>query len=141
MGERFGAYGRLIALYRLVYLGGHHRGDGEGPRFDMPERRGDLFDPSEYPFLEGWGPGGSAPVTCADRRRDVRVPSVDDGTVHRVLARVLSSAAYELEQMALASRMLLAFTRNLSGEIIPSPRDSHRCNLRSGSGTLAADEG
>jgi hypothetical protein len=126
-GQRFGAYGRLIALFRLVYLGGHHRGAaGEGTRFDMPERRGDLFDPSEYPFLEGWGPGGSAPVTCADRRRDVRVPSVDDGTVHRVLEKLivfegqrLSYRSLRVEQIGSVYEALMGFAvRRLDGEAV-----------------------
>jgi hypothetical protein len=81
MGLRFGAYARLVSLFRLVWLGGAH-GD-----FEMPERKGELFDPNEYPFLEGWGPGGSAPVASAEQRRNVRVPAVDDGTVYRVLKR------------------------------------------------------
>jgi hypothetical protein len=88
MGQRFGAYARLLALFRLVYLGGKHTGgevgaasgadlgggdasgDSSAQRevasFDLPERRGEVFDPNEYPFLEGWGPGGSAPVASAE---------------------------------------------------------------------------
>ena len=56
MARRFGAWDRLIALFRAIY-----RGVGHGD-FHMIPRRGQLFDPEEYPFLEGWGPGGSAPM-------------------------------------------------------------------------------
>lgn len=100
LSRRFGAWGRLLALFRVVYAGAHH-GD-----LHMPPRRGQLFDPDEYPFLEGWGPGGSAPMTLAEDRAAVRVPSVDDGTVYRVLEKLvifegqrLSYAALDVEQI------------------------------------------
>jgi hypothetical protein len=127
MSQRFGAYGRLIALFRLVYLGGQHRAlEGEGAAFDLPERRGELFDPSEYPFLEGWGPGGSAPVACAERRREVRVPSVDDGKVHRVLEKLivfegqrLSYRSLRVEQIGSVYEALMGFAvRRLESEAV-----------------------
>jgi hypothetical protein len=43
----------------------------------------------EYPFLEGWGPAGSAPIALSDDRAAVHVPTVDDETVFRVLERLL----------------------------------------------------
>ena len=47
MNQRFGAWSQLITLFRLVYEGGQH-GD-----FKLPGRKGYLFDPDRYPFLEG----------------------------------------------------------------------------------------
>jgi hypothetical protein len=47
MNQRFGAWSQLITLFRLVYEGGQH-GD-----FKLPARKGYLFDPERYPFLEG----------------------------------------------------------------------------------------
>ncbi|KYF68776.1 hypothetical protein BE15_08765 [Sorangium cellulosum] len=62
--RRFGAWARLLALFRAV-----HRGV-RGPELTLPARGGQLFDPERYPFLE-------------------RAPSVDDGTVHAVLEKLL----------------------------------------------------
>ncbi len=83
MSRRFGAWARLVALFRTVYLGAAH-GD-----FVLPARRGALFDPHVYPFLEGWGPAGSAPITQPEARADVHVPPIDDDTIARVLDKLL----------------------------------------------------
>lgn len=83
MSRRYGAWDRLVSVFRSVFLG-VKSGD-----LHLPPRRGDLFDPHRFPFLEGWGPGGSAPITLATDRAAVRVPSVDDGTIYEVLHRLL----------------------------------------------------
>ena len=49
MNQRFGAWSQLITLFRLVYEGGQHND------FKLPPRKGYLFDPERYPFLEGRG--------------------------------------------------------------------------------------
>jgi hypothetical protein len=47
MDQRYGAWATLLSLFRLVY-------DGGGPTEEyLPARHGQLFDPDEYPFLEG----------------------------------------------------------------------------------------
>ncbi len=71
MEERRGAWGRLLALFRLV-----HGGDGTGW---IRSRGGKLFDPGAFPFLEGRDNGDdrSAP------------PHVTDGCVLRVLDGLL----------------------------------------------------
>jgi hypothetical protein len=55
MNQRFGAWSQLITLFRLIYEGGQHAD------FKLPPRKGYLFDPDRYPFLEGrtrgWGLG------------------------------------------------------------------------------------
>jgi len=83
MSRRFGAWGRLLSLFRAIFFGAQH-GD-----LYMPARRGELFDPHQYPFLEGWGPGGSAPMTIAEHRAQVNVPGVDDETIFLVLQKLL----------------------------------------------------
>lgn len=82
MNNRFGAWGHIISLSRTIYLGSKH-GD-----FHIPPRQGELFDPHIYPFLEGWM-GGSAPVVTQKARSEVRVPTVDDGTVFALLRSLL----------------------------------------------------
>lgn len=82
MNNRFGAWGHLISLFRTIYLGVEH-GD-----FHIPARQGDLFDPHTYPFLEGWN-GPSAPIVLQTARAEVKVPTVDDGTVFALLQRLL----------------------------------------------------
>lgn len=95
MSRRFGAWGRLVTLFRAVFLGVSHAG------LKMPPRRGSLFNPHEYPFLEGWGPGGSAPITLAEDRAGVKLPTVDDETVFRVLERLLVFEGQRLSYRAL----------------------------------------
>jgi hypothetical protein len=95
MSRRFGAWGRLVALFRAVFLGVSH-GD-----LRMPPRRGSLFNPHEYPFLEGWGPAGSAPITQAEDRTAVQVPSVDDETAFQVLEKLLVFEGQRLSYRAL----------------------------------------
>ncbi len=99
MSRRFGAWGRLVALFRAIYLGVSHA--SATCDVHMPARRGSLFNPHEYPFLEGWGPGGSAPITQAEDRAAVRVPSVDDETVFRVLEKLLVFEGQRLSYRAL----------------------------------------
>jgi len=46
MEQRYGAWCGIVSLFRLVYLGG-------GPTADyLPARKGQLFDPDAYPWLE-----------------------------------------------------------------------------------------
>ena len=110
MSRRFGAWSRLVSLFRAVFFGTKH-GD-----FDLPPRRGQLFDPGEYPFLEGWGPGGSPPVKLATDRARVRVPSVDDETVFRVLEKLvifqgqrLSYRTLDVEQIGSVYEALMGY--------------------------------
>jgi hypothetical protein len=109
MARRFGAWDRLLALFRAVYAGVRH-GD-----LHLPPRRGELFDPDVWPFLEGWSSGGSAPFDD-ERRSAVRVPSVDDGTVYEVLRKLvflqgqrLSYSSLEVEQIGSVYERLMGY--------------------------------
>ena len=109
MARRFGAWDRLLALFRAVY-GGVHHGD-----LHLPPRRGELFDPDAYPFLEGWSSGGSAPVDD-ERRAAVRVPSVDDGTLYEILRKLiflggqrLSYSSLDVEQIGSVYERLMGY--------------------------------
>jgi hypothetical protein len=78
MDQRHGAWAWLLGLFRLVYDGGGCAGPA------LPARRGQLFDPDEYPFLEG-RPRGLA--RAADDVGDP--PGVSDGCILRVLQALL----------------------------------------------------
>jgi len=110
MSRRFGAWSQLLAIGRAVFLGVQH---GE---FVLPPRHGQLFDPNAYPFLEGWDPHGSAPIQEASARAATRVPSIDDGTVHAVLERLLyldrqrlSYRALDVEQIGSVYEALIGY--------------------------------
>ncbi|WP_438006402.1 type IIL restriction-modification enzyme MmeI [Sorangium sp. So ce321] len=95
MSRRFGAWGRLISVFRAIFLGMDHG------TLHMPARRGSLFDPHTYPFLEGWGPAGSSPIKAPEAQADVRVPTIDDETVYRVLHKLLYFEGQRLSYRAL----------------------------------------
>ena len=109
MSRRFGAWGQLIAIFRAVYLGVEHG------TLHTPPRRGDLFDPHRYPFLEGWGPAGASPITLADARAAVRVPTVDDETVFRVLDKLLVLGGQRLSYRALDVEQIGSVYEGLMG--------------------------
>lgn len=95
MSRRFGAWARLVSLFRAVFLGVEHG------TFRMSARRGSLFNPHTYPFLEGWGPADDAAIQEPEARAEVRVPRVDDGTVYRVLEKLLVFEGQRLSYRAL----------------------------------------
>jgi hypothetical protein len=110
MGQRFSAWGKLVVLFRAIYEGVEH---GE---LEMPPRRGELFSPHRFPFLEGWGPAGTAPISSLEERAKVRLPTVDDGTVLGVLERLLvlegqrlSYRALDVEQIGSVYEALMGF--------------------------------
>ena len=47
MDQRYGAWAQLLTLFRMIYEGGNHED------LKIPARKGYLFDPERYPFLEG----------------------------------------------------------------------------------------
>lgn len=75
MDLRYGAWARLLSLFRLVYDGSQHRD------VRMPARSGYLFDPERFPFLEARSEAGQ----LADRG----LPKIPDSTVCAVLEKLL----------------------------------------------------
>jgi hypothetical protein len=69
--HRYGAWPRLLALFRAVYNGCHQQ------QMRMPPRHGHLFDPSRFPFLEG------------QSMDEPMLPLIADGVVYRVLDKLL----------------------------------------------------
>ncbi len=109
MHLRFGAYGRLIALFRGVFLGVRHG------TFHLPPRSGRLFDPNAYPFLEGGHPSDSAAINLATQRAEVRLPQVDDGTLYHVLRRLIVFEGQRLSYKALDVEQIGAIYESLMG--------------------------
>ena len=78
MDHRYGAWAQLLTLFRLIYDGGRHAG------MRIPARRGYLFDPDRYCFLE------SRPKHSKRQQGELtEPPRVSDGVVYRVLQNLL----------------------------------------------------
>ena len=99
MNERVGAWGRLLALFRLV-----HRGHPSGW---IRGRGGKLFNPVAFPFLEGRATADAAP----------RVMAVSDGAILRVLRSLmivdgerLSYRTLDVEQIGSVYETVMGFT-------------------------------
>ena len=82
MDQRFGAWAQLLVLFRLIHDGA--RAHRTGGAVSLPERRGALFDPDRFRFLEGRSGGG---VRQTIER--VLPPHMSDGVVYRVLEKLL----------------------------------------------------
>ena len=82
MDQRFGAWAQLLVLFRLIHDGA--RAHRTGGAVSLPERRGALFDPDRFRFLEGRSGGG---VRQTIER--VLPPHISDGVVYRVLEKLL----------------------------------------------------
>ena len=82
MDQRFGAWAQLLVLFRLIHDGA--RAHRTGGAINLPERRGTLFDPDRFRFLEGRSGGG---VRQTIER--VVAPRISDGVIYRVLEKLL----------------------------------------------------
>jgi hypothetical protein len=98
MDNRFGAWSQLLALFRAVHSGCNH------PEMKMPARKGYLFDPNRYLFLEG------------HVSEEVKIPLVSDGVVFRVLRNLLilngerlSYRTLDVEQIGSVYETLMGF--------------------------------
>jgi hypothetical protein len=120
MDHRFGAWAQLLTLFRLVHDGGRHGG------LRLLARKGYLFDPDRYPFLEG-RPAG----THRESGARVEPPRVADGVVFRVLRNLLildgerlSYRSLDVEQIGSVYETMMGFdlevTRGRSIAIRPA---------------------
>lgn len=108
MHQRFGAWARLLTLFRLVFRGGKS-GD-----FELPKRHGELFDPDRFPFLEGRKQGDHF---SSDKREKLQnIPKVSDGAVLGVLRNLLvldgerlSYRALDVEQIGSVYESMMGF--------------------------------
>ena len=101
MDDRFGAWAQILVLWRLIHGGGTHGA------IKLTARRGHLFDPDRFPFLEG----------REDTNATVRIPAVSDGVVWRVLQSLmvldgerLSYRTLDVEQIGSVYQSTMGFT-------------------------------
>ncbi len=103
MDERRGGWGRLLSLFRLIHKG--------HPSHFIQARGGKLFDPDQFPFLEGRADLGAPP----------RVLPVSDGCILRILEGLmtlksgasrerLSYRALDVEQIGSVYETVMGFT-------------------------------
>jgi hypothetical protein len=118
MDLRYGAWAQLVALFRLIYSGSKH------PDFKLPARSGYLFDPDRFPWLEGSVAAGS----------HHKLPAVPDGTVHRVLEKLLvldgerlSYRTLDVEQIGSVYEVMMGFGVGLADgpSIAIKPKKKH----------------
>jgi hypothetical protein len=100
MDSRFGAWAQLLVLFRLIHGGSRH------PKLNLPARAGYLFDPDRFPFLEGRS-GAEA---------EQHLPLIPDGTIHRVLRKLLvlngerlSYRTLDVEQIGSVYEVMMGF--------------------------------
>lgn len=105
MDQRFGAWGRLLVLFRLVYMGSAHED------LYMPPRQGTLFNPSLHPFLDG------RKIESIQKGEILEIPKVDDLCLYNVFRQLrylngqaLSYRNLEVEQIGSVYEALMGFS-------------------------------
>ncbi|MGI8962011.1 MAG: Eco57I restriction-modification methylase domain-containing protein [Bryobacteraceae bacterium] len=101
MDSRYGAWARLLSLFRIIFYGARHGG------LRIPGRKGYLFDPDRFPFLEG----------RADKNeKEARISRVSDGVLYRVLSKLLvldgerlSYRSLDVEQIGSVYEAMMGF--------------------------------
>lgn len=105
MDQRRGAWAHLLTLFRMVFNG------VRSGKMQLPARRGALFDPNEWPFLEGRPLAGG-------RQTHLRIeaPPISDATVLGMLRRLLildgeriSYRALDVEQIGSVYETMMGF--------------------------------
>lgn len=110
MESRRGAWAQLVALFRAVHRGCTH------PLIKVPAREGHLFAPDRYPFLEG---------RSEELQLDegpLKLPHVPDGTIYRVLEKLLvlegerlSYRTLDVEQIGSVYETMMGFRLERAG--------------------------
>ena len=104
MDQRFGAWAQLVVLFRMIHDGARSGG------MELPARQGALFDPGRFEFLE------RLPVQNGSNGDGLKIPRVPDGTVFRVLEKLLvldgeriSYRALDVEQIGSVYETMMGF--------------------------------
>jgi hypothetical protein len=105
MDQRFGAWPQLLVLFRMVHDG------AESGSMRLPRRRGVLFDPDRFPFLEGRPAAGGRQL-----HERIKPPLVPDGTIYRALEKLLvldgeriSYRALDVEEIGSVYQAMMGF--------------------------------
>jgi Eco57I restriction-modification methylase/restriction-modification enzyme MmeI-like protein len=117
MDDRYGAWAQLLTLWRLVHSGGRHGS------LKLIARRGRLFDPDRFPFLEGRDSAADAP----------EIAPLADGVVWRMLNALivlngerLSYRNLDVEQIGSVYQAVMGFTIELTQGISVAIRAAKR---------------
>ena len=104
MDQRFGAWAQMLSMFRLIHGGGAH------DQLKFVARKGRLFDPERFPFLEGRTDDGQ-----------VKIPLVPDSTVWSVLSNLmmldgerLSYRTLDVEQIGSVYEAIMGFRVELT---------------------------
>ena len=139
MDQRYGAWARLVSLFRIVHDG------AKSGAFELPSRHGYLFDPDRYPFLEG-RPHDSQRTT-GER---IVPPLVSDGVVYRVLRNLLildgerlSYRALDVEQIGSVYEAMMGFRVEVAKgrSIAIKPKKTHGAPVTINLEALLAEPG
>jgi hypothetical protein len=105
MDQRYGAWGQLLVLFRMIHDG------ADAGTMRLPKRHGVLFDSNRFTFLEG-RPSAAEP----NGQSRIDVPLVPDGTVYRALEKLLvldgeriSYRALDVEQIGSVYETMMGF--------------------------------
>jgi hypothetical protein len=108
MGQRYGAWAQLLTLFRVIHGGASHA------KLDIPGRKGYLFDPDRYPFLEGRPNRNAQPAWDG-------IPRVPDGVVLKALKALLllegerlSYRNLDVEQIGSVYEAMMGFELHLA---------------------------
>jgi hypothetical protein len=132
MDQRYGAWAQLLTLFRMIYEGGRHGG------LRIPARRGYLFDPDRYPFLEGRSSSNPTsnppPATRNQQLATSNCPRLSDGVIYRVLEKLLvldgerlSYRTLDVEQIGSVYETMMGFNLEVAEgrSIAIKPAKSH----------------
>lgn len=105
MDDRYGAWAQLTALWRLIYSGVRR------PDWALIARRGQLFDPNRFLFIEG----------RQTEQDSSSIPAISDGVVWRILKALmvldgerLSYRTLDVEQIGSVYQSVMGFTIELT---------------------------
>ena len=119
MDQRFGAWAQLLSLFRLIQGGGRHKD------LSFVARKGGLFDPERFPFLEGRTSEG-----------EIEIPMVSDATVWKILQNLmmlegerLSYRTLDVEQIGSVYEAIMGFQIELTTgrSIAVRSKETDRC--------------
>ena len=105
MDQRYGAWAQLTVLFRMIHDG------AKSGEMELPARQGALFDPGRFEFLERVAVGDGIELD-----EQAVTPLVPDGTVYRVLEKLLvldgekiSYRALDVEQIGSVYETMMGF--------------------------------